>query len=331
MQEGDVVPIVFASNENCVLEMQHAETNDVPGRPLQKYDAMSARIIKLYYSEEDMLASKHSIATSVSEKDDRKATGGNPVGADIVYMADGALEPGVDLRYRLVLSTDSTSPRPLLNAIKDIMARLGDTVPNRPTFLTEVERAIDADGLLLQMLSRRGVATPSDIVNGVLQPLIASLQSLQAENKSEMTITWWNAFKDSNHLQNIEMISSDAAFDRCIRNLPAFFEFMSACIDDLRRDIANFYVSQLAIALQSTGPSYLGDKLSTRCTEMAMQRKNVSLESGGVINLLPEEIFPKTYTLLTSVLSATDTNNETERAVITELNTYAGITVFIYL
>lgn len=84
------------------------------------------------------------------------------------------------------------------------------------------------------------------------------------------------------------------------------------CIDDLRRDIANFYVSQLSIALQTSGPPYLGQKLVDRCASSVVT-------SGDAVS--PEQLFPNTYTLLRSVL---EPRVDSELAVIKELNEHAG-------
>lgn len=121
--------------------------------------------------------------------------------------------------------------------------------------------------------------------------------------------------------------NAEEAFNACVVNLPAFFEFMSAAIDDLRRDIANFYVAQLSMALQSSGPSYLGQKLITRCVSNVLG--NTQSETSDEANPSPDQLFPHTYTLLTSVLAprVTPSTDSSERdlLVIKELNEHSGI------
>lgn len=180
---------MFASNENCDTAMLNAPEG-MTGRPLFQFDTMSAKIIKLYYTEGDLLAAKLQIYEPTTSLPDSE----NPIGGDVLYLADGAVEQGVDFRCRLVLSSDPPSGRPFINALKDVCIRLTDTVPNRPDVLTALQASIDADGLLLQMLSRRGVATAQDILEGSLLPVIRVLESLQAEDKSELTEHWWKSF-----------------------------------------------------------------------------------------------------------------------------------------
>lgn len=161
-------------------------------RPLYAYDAMSAKVLRLYYEEQDLINAMSASDIAVSEHCGRK-----PIGGDVEYLADGAIEKGVDFRSRLVLAVDPPSGRALLNALKDCIARLADTVPNRPDVLESLSKAIDVDGLLTQMLSRRDVTTAQDILEGCLQPLISVLQSFQAVHKSELTAKWWDGFQQT--------------------------------------------------------------------------------------------------------------------------------------
>lgn len=316
------MPVVFASNENCNAAMVHADPAHAQQRPLHKYDAMSAKIVKLYYDEEDLINAKQ----NNNDAPVSTVAGSLLIGGDVVYLADGGLERGVDFRSRLVLSSDPPSERPLINALKDVTVRLTDTVPNRPDVLESLKKSIDADGLLQQMLSRRGVATADDLLRGTLQPLISVLQSLQAVDKSELTEQWWATFRAACVPRTQSALNALDAFNSCVVNLPAFFEFMSACIDDLRRDIANFFVAQLSVALQSSGPGYLGQKLITRraATLLASSGSPPAVSSGGVpreADVTPEQLFPNTYAMLTSVLAA---RNGQELEVVQDLNEHAG-------
>ena len=47
-----------------------------------------------------------------------------PIAADVIYLADGSVEKLVDLKCRLVLSSDKPNARPICNALKDICSRI---------------------------------------------------------------------------------------------------------------------------------------------------------------------------------------------------------------
>jgi hypothetical protein len=210
-----------------------------------------------------------------------------------------------------------------------MLMRLTGTVPNRPDIALSLGKAIDADGLLLQMLSRRDVATADDLLNSTLTPVIEVLKSLQAADKADVTGLWWKAFTD-NCLSSASVAGGD--FNAVIYNIPAFFEFVTASLDELRRDIANFYISQVSADIRSSGPAYLGVRLFSRLRSEALKRRDPQHRAA---ELKVDEIYPNTFAFLRSVLrrdapmgSGATSSPVGILPVIQELNEHAGTGVF---
>jgi hypothetical protein len=225
------------------------------------------------------------------------------------------LEEKVDFKYRLVLNSDPPSSIPLMDALKELIQQLIGIVPHRTDIANDLIHAVEQDGLLEQMLSHRGVLTCSQLINGPLHALIKTLEQLQSEDKSTQTSVWWNAFQAQ--FQKDEKIHSiQNEFENCIYSLPSFLEFMNASIDVLKRDVANFYITQLSTILQG----HRGEMYLSRCLMTRQSARWLADHSTSGSEPSDKDLFPNVYEWLRRTLF---NEREHEEQFLIELNEHA--------
>lgn len=148
---------------------------------------------------------------------------------------------------RVVLASDGIFATPFLDALADLCSRMLALTPNaRPAMATELDRAVDVP-LLRQMISNNAIGA-ADMASTFVY-LLDKICSLQAPVNTEHTLRWKQEL-----LLWLDTAQSMSEFVACV---PAFFEFCSGCIDEIRADMTNFYVRTLAPALSKAGPTYL--------------------------------------------------------------------------
>jgi hypothetical protein len=218
---------------------------------------------------------------------------------DVEYTADGLREEGV-AADRIVL-TDSAvpDPTPLLVALHDVGQQIASFTPNRPDIQQEIMNTVDVP-LLSQMIVNRALDPVTDLLP-ILQYFQRSLQSLQAPSRTAVSEAWIRDLADSFHKVDSPTIAGAVAssgqrrgksLDEVAPLLPQFFERASAVVEEIQRDMANYYISVLVPVLQAQGADYLRGKFQQRLLE-----GRVGLDATASLiygQLLPESALQET-------------------------------------
>lgn len=170
---------------------------------------------------------------------------------DIKYICDGSVEKNASVS-RIKLSTTPSDPEALVSAIEDLKNRITALIPKRPDLQSAL---LDMDLQLLRQMIQHNAITVTDMLN-ILNVLLSTLNSLQAPVRVESCTNWCLEFEAK--------CRSCISFQEMVVYLPCFFEFTAACIDELLRDMANYYISGLVPVMVKHGSSFLSSKFLNR-------------------------------------------------------------------
>ena len=222
---------------------------------------------------------------------------------DIEYTCDHTLENSV-ISSRIVLkNTVISDPTPLLLALQDLGNQIASLTPNRSDIQQEIHSTIDIP-LLSQMIVNRALDPVSDLLP-ILQYFQRSLQALQAPSRTSISDAWIRDLTES--FYKVETTSTSPtttaavvavpssgqrrgrSLDEVAPLLPLFFERATAVIEEIQRDMANYYISVLVPVLQQQqGIEYLKAKF-----QMRVQTGQISLDATA--SLLYAQLMPVSH------------------------------------
>jgi hypothetical protein len=211
-------------------------------------------IIMVKYVDKELppnSASFYLSAKIISITNDVGASTNNNSTIDIKYICDGSTEQSVSMS-RIKLSTAPSDPESLIAAIEDLKNRITALIPKRPDLQSSL---LGMDLQLLRQMIEQNALTVTDTLN-ILNVLLSTLNSLQAPVRVESCTNWCIEFESK--------CRSCATFHEMAVYLPCFFEFTAACIDELLRDMANYYISGLVPVMVKHGSSFLSSKFLNR-------------------------------------------------------------------
>ena len=136
-------------------------------------------------------------------------------------------------------------------------------MPRRPDLQAAAFSRLDLE-LLSQMISHNAMNL-DDLLNYLL-PMLLTIKSLQAPIRAEFTDNWLQSFLNSCRAKQ----TINDVYDY----LPYFFEFSTACIDEVLRDMANYYIANLVPVMQSQGPSFLRSKFMKQLKDGSVSLSN---------------------------------------------------------
>eukprot|EP00428_Durinskia_dybowskii_P075315 CAMPEP_0170400786 /NCGR_PEP_ID=MMETSP0117_2-20130122/24677_1 /TAXON_ID=400756 /ORGANISM="Durinskia baltica, Strain CSIRO CS-38" /LENGTH=1002 /DNA_ID=CAMNT_0010657545 /DNA_START=260 /DNA_END=3268 /DNA_ORIENTATION=+ len=235
------------------------------------------------------------------EKSNSGLVGADQIGSiDVEYVCDGVREDGV-AAARIVLADSAVpDPTPLIMALQDLSQQVASFTPNRPDIQQEVLSTVDVP-LLSQMIVNRALDPATDLLP-ILQFFQRSLLALQAPSRTAITEAWMRSLAESFYFIDCSSNSNDTPassgqrrgknIDEVAPLLPLFFERATAVVEEIQRDMANYYISVLVPVLQQHGPDYLKNMFQRR-----LQKGLVSLDATASLvfsQMIPEESFKAT-------------------------------------
>jgi hypothetical protein len=186
-----------------------------------------------------------------------------PVTVDVCYISDNSKELAVDVRRLLTRSNGYSfpNPKPFVAALHDLSSQIASLTPNRPDVCDSILDGFDEE-LFVQMV-HQGVLSPDTDLHPILLRVQTVLRSLQAPTRTSATDQW---------IQNIEQIfmrRSTAATPRvhledAVRSLPSFFERANKIVNEIKRDMGNYYISVLVPVFHKYGYYYLREQFRNR-------------------------------------------------------------------
>ena len=193
----------------------------------------------------------------------RDSDGGDVLTVDVVYLVDGTAETITDLdRFRL--SAEGVDPLPLLLAVEDLRCRL---LALAPKGAAGAERLSFDLALLRELLLLPHSAANCKEATGLVMDLLAGmfgfLRDLQSPARGDEMLLWWETYHRVLHAAATATDVS-AISDAFASLIPSFFEYMSASIDQLNRDLANYYISTVVPVLSRHGPAFMLRRFVTR-------------------------------------------------------------------
>lgn len=187
---------------------------------------------------------------------------------DVEFLYDGTVERKLPVRpapsgsasaqVYSVLWADSVlcDPRAFIVALEDVCGRIGGLTPKRPELLQQLLTSLDLP-FLAQMLAARSLGGEELCV--VACKLFFAIDQLQSQGRIEEPArkVWVKTYLAA---------ARDPAQTWAGRVLlmPALFEFVSSSVEQISRDMANYYVDGLVPVLRQHGPRFLCDRLVQR-------------------------------------------------------------------
>lgn len=206
--------------------------------------------------------------TSITKTDDT-----NPrCNLSVVHLCDGISE---EITMNRVKNSSVVDPVPLVGIIADLQAKILSMSPKSQQ-ASMAQRALDLP-YFANVLQNQAI-TSKELLTAVM-PLFFNLQLLQAPVRAEAMEHWLNGFVD-------QYTTAGNKIDDVIKFLPIFFEYISACIHELQRDMANYYISSLSPILQQYGVSFLRNKFLNKV-------QNGSVQVNQVVSLMMEVVSTK--------------------------------------
>lgn len=230
------------------------------------------------------------VAMAEASSDDAPAT----ATVDVEYLCDGVREDGVHMGRVVLAGATVPDPSPLLLALEDLAMQIASFTPNRPDIQQEVLSTVDA-ALLSQMVVTRSLDPVTDLLP-ILQYFQRSLQALQAPSRTAATDAWIRQLSESFYKVESpscgDLVAGSSSqrrgksLDEVAPLLPPFFERATSIVEEIQRDMANYYISVLVPVLQQQGAEYLNEKFQARL-------RNAMVSLDATASLLFAQIQPE--------------------------------------
>lgn len=216
------------------------------------------------------------------------------VSVNVEYLCDGLREDNVSMRRIVLADAAVPDPTPLILALQDLAMQIASFTPNRSDIQQAVLTTVDS-ALLSQMIVNRALDPVTDLLP-ILQFFQHSLMDLQAPSRTASTELWMRQLSESFHKVDsvgVEVPSSGQrrgkSIDEIAHLLPPFFERATSVVEEIQRDMANYYITVLVPVLQQQGREFLKEKFQQR-----LQAGATSLDATASLlysQLLPNDNF----------------------------------------
>jgi len=218
-------------------------------------DVQEGQIVPIEYELWGCLTHLSAKILKIENENDRKVL-------EVQYVYDEVKEKNVDIS-RVKLVSSSPNPLPLVTAIIELKERIQSLMPRRLDLQEAAFHGLDLE--LLSQMIRHSALNTDDLLNYLL-PMLLTITSLQAPIRAEVTNVWLQSF--------LNKCRSAATIDEVFEYLPYFFEFSTACIDEVLRDMANYYIANLVPIMQKEGPAFLRSKFVKQLNEGSVSLTN---------------------------------------------------------
>ena len=200
-----------------------------------------------------------------------------------IRYVSGMIEENVELS-RIRKPATPRDPEPLISALKDLINNVCALVPSRTDIHTVLSSAIDQE-LLTQMLTHNACSA-LDLFN-IFDLIFQQLCNLLEPSRSSVMQTW---------ISNLKEKFSTQSFEDCVVIIPYIFEVCQEIIEEIRVELANYFVTLLLPAMEKSGPTFLKSKFEKRIAETL---KSLSGREGFDDTLVAvQAILPKTMGIL---------------------------------
>lgn len=230
---------------------------------------------------------------------------------EVEYMADQMVEQNVLIK-RVKLSSTENNSFVLIHALYDVIQQIFQLIPSRKDLIQTLQNSFDPE-LLTQMIQKGAINPKSDLLPIFIQ-IYEFLTSLQAEYRLDYSNKWLQEFitafelpgsaTKTEHLAankiyksgmeriiNLVPACKDQYMDKIVLEdilpiLPVYFERVTECVEEIQRDMANYYISLLVPVLQQHGHEFLLNRFQQRLTQGSTNLETIT----ATIN---KQIFPE--------------------------------------
>lgn len=191
------------------------------------------------------------------------------VSVNVEYLCDGLREDNVSVGRVVLASSAVPDPTPLVMALQDLAMQIASFTPNRSDIQQAVLTTVDS-ALLSQMIVNRALDPVNDLLP-IMHFFQRSLMDLQAPSRTASTEAWMRQLAES--FYKVESDGSAVpssgqrrgkSIDEVAHLLPPFFERATSVVEEIQRDMANYYITVLAPVLQQQGREFLKEKFQER-------------------------------------------------------------------
>jgi hypothetical protein len=169
----------------------------------------------------------------------------------VKYETDGGQEGGVALTR---IKTSATPPDPdvLLMTFKEMINAVASLTPTRTEIRASLEQSCDLE--LLHGMLANDACSASDLANP-LAAIFDALQNLLEPTRATLMGKW---------REQIQNRWTNASLNDVAIMLPYIFETLGSVIEEVKREMANYFVELLAPVLGKNGKEFLRLKMENR-------------------------------------------------------------------
>ncbi len=168
------------------------------------------------------------------------------------FLADHAIEDGVSLSRVKCANTDMQAEL-LCNNLTAVLSTVADLTPTRADIRSTLESSLDVE-LLTQMVNRRALA-PSDILP-IIHVILNALKNLLEPSRAarlDSWIMWINGLCQA----------PGVTFQDMVPLIPLILETCMSLVEEVKREMSNYFIESLVPLFRSLRPSGLGDQRIT--------------------------------------------------------------------
>jgi hypothetical protein len=172
----------------------------------------------------------------------------------LTYLVDGVQEKGVPFS-RFKTDTTPAEPGLLVQALTDLANQVASLTPTRVDIKERLLGSIDV-GLISQMVTHNALGAKDLLSEGPISVFIEALGGLLEPSRAALFAQW----RDSLYAR-----STEGTFDEMVVPLlPHLFEVCTSLVEEVKREMACYYVEMLAPAMAQNGAKFLKKKFQTR-------------------------------------------------------------------
>lgn len=183
------------------------------------------------------------VVTAVNSDVVSSGGGFSATSIDVRYVSDGVEEKNVALS-RVKTARDNRSSVLFLRSLLDLCNRIALITPRRQDIRKKLFEGVDF-ALIDQMIFSKAFGFKEAV--SIFQHVFSFILALEDPDRQLSDSQWMEEFYSK--------CQAGKSQDLNVYVIPVFFEFCNSCVDEINRELSNYYISTLSSVLQRCGHS----------------------------------------------------------------------------